>query len=188
VKSESYRLGHRHHWNSPFRTDRFGSDQRRPRWVEGDLRLSEGRLNAGLSGSLFLAFTIWSTFILAVSNCLCTSLFLLRSIILIYSQRKWSHGFRYLHLLFVSSTINGSTSLNHERQVRFADRFVDPALGFCAGINFFALEASLVPFEVVAFNVVLQFWTDKIPTAAVISFVLVAYAYVCHQLRTPYRR
>ncbi|KAG6856466.1 hypothetical protein H0H87_004326, partial [Tephrocybe sp. NHM501043] len=60
--------------------------------------------------------------------------------------------------------------------VRFADRFVDPALGFCAGYNFFALQASLVPFEVTAFNLVLQFWTDKIPIVAVIFFVLVSYA------------
>lgn len=100
-------------------------------------------LTKGGPGSLFLAFAIWSTFILAVSNCLSEMV-------------TW---------IPISSPF-----------VRFADRFVDPALGFCAGINFFALEAALVPFEVVAFNVVLQFWTDKIPTAAVIAFVLVAYA------------
>ncbi len=62
------------------------------------------------------------------------------------------------------------------QQVRFADRFVDPALGFTAAINFFVFEAALVPYEIVAFNVVLHFWTDKIPTAAVIAFVLVCYA------------
>ncbi|KAJ7940420.1 general amino acid permease AGP2 [Mycena leptocephala] len=60
--------------------------------------------------------------------------------------------------------------------VQFADRFVDPALGFCAGINFFVFEAALVPFEIVAFNLVLQFWSDKIPIASVIVFVLVCYA------------
>ncbi|KAG6883564.1 hypothetical protein C0993_005464, partial [Termitomyces sp. T159_Od127] len=60
--------------------------------------------------------------------------------------------------------------------VRFADRFVDPALGFCAGYNFFALQAALVPFEVTAFNLVLQFWTDKIPLVAVIFFVLLCFA------------
>lgn len=63
-------------------------------------------------------------------------------------------------------------------QVRFADRFVDPAMGFAAGYNFFALQAALVPFEVVAFNLVLQYWTDKIPLAAVICFVLLSYACV----------
>ncbi|KII88077.1 hypothetical protein PLICRDRAFT_42665 [Plicaturopsis crispa FD-325 SS-3] len=60
--------------------------------------------------------------------------------------------------------------------VRYADRFVDPALGFCTGINFFIFEAALVPFEVTAFNLVVQFWTDKIPLVAVIVFVLVCYA------------
>ncbi|RDB21097.1 General amino acid permease AGP2 [Hypsizygus marmoreus] len=100
-------------------------------------------LTKGGPGSLFLAFSLWCTFIFAVNNCLSEMV-------------TW---------IPISSPF-----------VRFADRFVDPALGFCAGINFFALEAFLVPFEVVAFNLVLQFWTDKIPIAAVIVFVLVAYA------------
>lgn len=60
-------------------------------------------------------------------------------------------------------------------QVRFADRFVDPALGFCTGINFFVFEAILIPFEIVAFNVVLHFWTDRIPVAAIIAALLVLY-------------
>ncbi|KAG6827366.1 hypothetical protein H0H92_012104 [Tricholoma furcatifolium] len=100
-------------------------------------------LTQGGPGSLFLAFTIWSTFILAISNCLSEMV-------------TW---------IPISSPF-----------VRFADRFVDPALGFAAGYNFFALQAALVPFEVTAFNLVLQFWTDKIPLVAVIFFVLVCYA------------
>ena len=34
---------------------------------------------------------------------------------------------------------------------------MDPALGLCAGVNFFALQAVLVPCEITAFNIVLQF-------------------------------
>ena len=59
---------------------------------------------------------------------------------------------------------------------------MDPALGFCAGINFFALQAVLVPFEVTAFNIVLRFWTDEIPTVAVISIVLGTYACVSFEI------
>ncbi|KAJ7286055.1 general amino acid permease AGP2 [Mycena rebaudengoi] len=102
-----------------------------------------GALTKGGPGSLFLAFTIWSTFILAINACLSEMV-------------TW---------IPIASPF-----------IRFADTFVDPALGFCAGINFFVFEAALVPFEVVAFNLVLQFWTDKIPIAAVIVFVLLAYA------------
>ncbi|KAF7294780.1 General amino acid permease [Mycena indigotica] len=102
-------------------------------------------LTRGGPGSLFLAFTIWSTFILAVNNCLSEMV-------------TW---------IPIASPF-----------VRFADRFVDPALGFCAGVNFFIFEAALVPFEVVAFNLVLQFWTDKIPISAVIAFVLLCYAFL----------
>ena len=61
--------------------------------------------------------------------------------------------------------------------MRYAGRFVDPALEFCAGVNFFVFQAALIPFEIVAFNVVLQFWTNKIPVAAVICTVLLAYGY-----------
>ena len=60
--------------------------------------------------------------------------------------------------------------------IRFADRYVDEAFGVAAGYNFYLFEAFLVPFEIVACNFIIQFWTDKIPTAAVITFVIVAYA------------
>ncbi|KAJ7097729.1 general amino acid permease AGP2 [Mycena belliarum] len=102
-------------------------------------------LTQGGPGSLFLAFTIWSTFILAINNCLSEMV-------------TW---------IPISSPF-----------IRFADNFVDPALGFCAGINFFMFEAALVPFEVVAFNLVIQFWTDRIPIAVVITVVLLCYAFL----------
>ncbi|KAG7448364.1 uncharacterized protein BT62DRAFT_767533 [Guyanagaster necrorhizus] len=56
-----------------------------------------------------------------------------------------------------------------------ADRYVDPALGVCVGINFFIQMAMNVPFEITAFNLMLRYWTEKIPTAAVIVFVLITY-------------
>ena len=59
--------------------------------------------------------------------------------------------------------------------IRFAGRFVDEALGFAAGWNFFVFEAALVPFEIVACNLILQFWTNAIPTAAVIVVVAILY-------------
>ncbi len=64
--------------------------------------------------------------------------------------------------------------------IRFADRFVDPALGFCAGINFFLYLAILIPFEITAFELMVHFWTEKIPTAVIILVVLVCY--VCVRL------
>ncbi|KAK1231997.1 general amino acid permease agp2 [Marasmius sp. AFHP31] len=100
-------------------------------------------LTKGGPGSLFLGFTIWCTFILAVNNCLCEMV-------------TW---------IPISAPF-----------VRFADRFVDPALGFATGINFFVFEAFLIPFEITAFNIVLHFWTDKIPLIAVIFFMLVSYS------------
>jgi len=59
--------------------------------------------------------------------------------------------------------------------IRFAGRYVDEAFGFAAGWNFFVFEAALVPFEIVACNLILHFWTDVIPTAAVIVIISILY-------------
>ena len=41
--------------------------------------------------------------------------------------------------------------------IRFAGRYVDEAFGVAAGYNFFVFEAALVPFEIVACNVIIQY-------------------------------
>jgi yeast amino acid transporter len=61
--------------------------------------------------------------------------------------------------------------------IRMAGKWVDDAFGFMAGYNFFFYEALLIPFEITAFRLVLTYWTDKIPTAAVCAIVIVAYSY-----------
>ena len=60
--------------------------------------------------------------------------------------------------------------------IRFAGRWVDDAYGFAVGYNFFIYEAILIPFEMTAFGLVLTFWTDKIPVAAVVAFLIALYA------------
>ncbi|TFK42315.1 general amino acid permease AGP2 [Crucibulum laeve] len=100
-------------------------------------------LTKGGPASLFLAFAVWCTFILAMNNCLAEMV-------------TW---------MPISSPF-----------ARYADRFVDPALGFASGVNYFIYEASIVPFEMVAFNLVIHYWTDEIPLSACIVFILVCYA------------
>ncbi|KAJ7852778.1 general amino acid permease AGP2 [Mycena olivaceomarginata] len=60
--------------------------------------------------------------------------------------------------------------------VRFADRFVDEALGVCSGFNLFFSIGTAIPYEIVAFNLMLNFWTDKIPVLAVIFFMILCYS------------
>ncbi|KAJ5787375.1 Amino acid/polyamine transporter I [Penicillium paradoxum] len=60
--------------------------------------------------------------------------------------------------------------------IRFAGRYVDEALGVAAGYNFFIFEAALVPFEIVAVSLIIRYWTDVIPVAAMNVIVLVLYA------------
>ncbi|KAJ5757899.1 uncharacterized protein N7511_006593 [Penicillium nucicola] len=59
--------------------------------------------------------------------------------------------------------------------IRFAGRYVDEALGVAAGYNFFIFEAALVPFEIVAVSLIVRYWTDIIPVAAMNVIVLVLY-------------
>lgn len=60
--------------------------------------------------------------------------------------------------------------------VRMASHWCDDALGSLSGWNFFLYEAILVPFEISALNLVLSFWRDDIPAAAVVSVCILLYA------------
>lgn len=60
--------------------------------------------------------------------------------------------------------------------IRLAGKWVDEAFGFMAGWNFYFYEALLVPFEITALNMVLSFWRDDIPIAAVCCACIVCYA------------
>lgn len=60
--------------------------------------------------------------------------------------------------------------------IRFAGRYVDEAFGVAAGYNFFVFEAMLVPFEIVACNVIIHYWSYDLPAGALIAIVLVLYA------------
>ncbi|KAI0023969.1 amino acid permease/ SLC12A domain-containing protein [Xylariomycetidae sp. FL0641] len=62
--------------------------------------------------------------------------------------------------------------------IRMAGRWVDESLGFLAGWNFFLYEACLIPFEISALNLILTFWTDKIPVAAICVACIVLYAVI----------
>ncbi len=59
--------------------------------------------------------------------------------------------------------------------IRFAGRYVDEAFGVAAGYNFFVFEAFLVPFEIVACNVIIHYWSDAVPTSGIIAIVIVLY-------------
>jgi len=59
--------------------------------------------------------------------------------------------------------------------IRHAGHWVDDAFGFMAGWNFYFYEAVLVPFEITALNLVLTFWRDDIPVAAVCVGCIVLY-------------
>uniref|UniRef100_L2FS12 Amino acid permease n=1 Tax=Colletotrichum fructicola (strain Nara gc5) TaxID=1213859 RepID=L2FS12_COLFN len=63
--------------------------------------------------------------------------------------------------------------------IRLAGVWVDEALGFMVGWNYFLYEALLIPFEITALNLVLSFWNEKVtepgPTAGICAAIIVAY-------------
>lgn len=59
--------------------------------------------------------------------------------------------------------------------IRMAGKWVDESLGFMVGWNFFLYEALLIPFEISALTLVLSFWRDDIPVAAVVSVCIILY-------------
>ncbi|EFX01098.1 general amino acid permease [Grosmannia clavigera kw1407] len=59
--------------------------------------------------------------------------------------------------------------------VRFGSEWVDGALGFAMAWNFFLNMAFLVPFEIVAMNIMITFWSDDVPVSAIIMAMIVAY-------------
>lgn len=59
--------------------------------------------------------------------------------------------------------------------IRMAGHWVDDAFGFMAGWNFFFYEALLIPFEITALNLVLTYWRDDIPVAAVCAACTLLY-------------
>ena len=63
--------------------------------------------------------------------------------------------------------------------IRLAGVWVGEALGFMIGRNFFFYEALLIPFEIVALNVIVSFWVPNIveagPTAGFCLGVIVLY-------------
>lgn len=60
--------------------------------------------------------------------------------------------------------------------IRLAGAWVDDSLSFAMGWNFFLNMALLIPFEIVAFNILVGFWTNKIPVEAIIVIIIVAYS------------
>ncbi|KAF2725224.1 amino acid transporter [Polychaeton citri CBS 116435] len=108
------------------------------------VQIGRGLLNGG-PGSLFVAFTIWCAFILAVTICMA----------------------EMVTYLPISSPF-----------IRFAGRYVDEAFGFACGINFFIFEAIMVPFEIVACNLVIHFWSDIVPAGGIIAIIIILYGIV----------
>jgi amino acid transporter len=60
--------------------------------------------------------------------------------------------------------------------ITLVGRWVDDSLAFMVGWNFFIYEALLIPFEITAINLILSFWRNDIPPAAVCVASIVLYA------------
>lgn len=59
--------------------------------------------------------------------------------------------------------------------IRFAGRYVDEAFGVAAGYNFFIFQTVMVPFEIVACNLIIHYWSDAMPAGGVIAIIIFLY-------------
>jgi amino acid transporter len=66
--------------------------------------------------------------------------------------------------------------------ITLAGKWVDEALGFMAGWNFFLYEALIVPFEITALHLVLSYWSEHIPVLAVCLVTIFLYGSVTANL------
>jgi amino acid transporter len=122
-----------------------------------------GGLNKGGPGSLFLAYTFYSLIIAMVNNCMAEMATLM----------PVSGGFIRMAGKWVDDAF-GKYLKSSNLMLIFS--LILTITGFMAGWNFFFYEALLIPFEITALNLVLSFWRDDIPTAAVCAACIVLYA------------
>ncbi|KAF5011959.1 hypothetical protein FDECE_1965 [Fusarium decemcellulare] len=59
--------------------------------------------------------------------------------------------------------------------IRLAGHWVDNALGFAGGWNFYIYLGLIVPFEITALSLVLSFWSPNIPAGAICGACIVLY-------------
>ncbi|RHZ73439.1 hypothetical protein CDV55_105635 [Aspergillus turcosus] len=128
-------------------------------------------LMTGGPGSLFLAFSIWCFVILAITVCTQP-----QSSIPRFLSPAMPPAISTPDAALIIRLAEMVTYLPISSPfVRFAGRYVDEAFGVAAGYNFFIFEAALVPFEVTACNMIINYWTDVIPVSAIIVVVLFLY-------------
>ncbi|KAL3958324.1 hypothetical protein ACCO45_006486 [Purpureocillium lilacinum] len=60
--------------------------------------------------------------------------------------------------------------------IRLAGHWVDDALGFAGGWNFYIYLGLIVPFEITALSLVLSFWSPHIPSGAICAACIVLYS------------
>ncbi|EOO01887.1 putative amino acid transporter protein [Phaeoacremonium minimum UCRPA7] len=88
-----------------------------------------------------------------------------------------------LYALFLGACNNSMAEMSTYMPVsggwiRMASHWVDDALGFALGWNFFLYEATLIPYEISAFNLVISFWSDNVPAAAICIGCIVVYGFI----------
>ena len=59
--------------------------------------------------------------------------------------------------------------------IRLAGHWVDDALGFASGWNFYIYLGLIVPFEITALSLVLSYWSPDIPAGAICAGCIVLY-------------
>ncbi|XEV01480.1 hypothetical protein FSHL1_006767 [Fusarium sambucinum] len=87
------------------------------------------------------------------------------------------------YCFFVGLVNNGMAEMMTQHPVAggfisLAGHFVDDAFGFAAGWNFFIYEALVIPFEISAMAIVVQYWSDDVPIWAMCLACIILYTLI----------
>jgi amino acid transporter len=142
--------------------------------MEGDTVTVDGRF-----GSTERALKSRHVQLIAIGGCIGTGLFVGSGAILANSGPA-SLLLAYIIMSFVIWTVMNALGemttylpIKGASPPMFIDRFSDPSMGFAAGWNYWYAYAFLVPSEITAAAIVVQYWTEAVPEAAWIAIVLV---------------
>ena len=85
-----------------------------------------------------------------------------------------------IHIIFQGMVTNCAAEMTSFMPVaaafiQHATKWVDPAWGFMVGWNYYIYIATGIPFELVSTSLILGYWRDDIPVAAVICVLIVIY-------------
>ena len=136
------------------------------------------------AGELHREISIWTVFMFGIGGGIGTALFVsIGETLNTAGPASLFLGFLIYNVLVLSNINNFMAEMITYMPVntgfiRLAGHWVDDALGFAGGWNFYLYLGLIVPFEISALSLVFSYWSPHIPVAAICAACFVLYVQV----------